>query len=148
MTNKQKENLKKIRKIARLVRKAFEVIAKTQGYHDNLGGLCGRAATQLFLECRRQGISIRLAATDGHAFCVYCGYIIDVTATQFTHENFWWPKIVIQPIPEGFRPWYHNPRVVYRSVCSAVKGTKKWGGLFGAGSYYREDRRVVKKYRR
>ena len=147
MTLEQRENLKRIHEIAKRVRRAFEVIATRDGKPRNLQGLCGRAAVQLFLECKREGIHIRIANARGyHAFCVYAGHIIDVTATQFHKLGVPWPKVLIKPISKV--PYsYHDILAKYRSVFSAVKDTSYVKGLYYAGQCYKKDRKVVIEYR-
>jgi hypothetical protein len=119
---------REIRRIAKSVRSAFEMIARNGGWDQSLSGLCYRSAIQVFLECRRHGIYVRLAKGAGHGFCVYSGHIIDVTATQFGKE---YPKVVIIPIPKA-PPDHHRIHCTSRSVKSfyiggtmALKADKK-----------------------
>lgn len=63
-----------------------------QSYYctDDMCGLCGVAAVKLWEELRKDGIKAQIACHDYHAFVLYRGYIVDVTATQFKL-----PKILI-----------------------------------------------------
>jgi hypothetical protein len=64
-----------------------------QLYHctEDMCGLCGVAAVQLWQELKKDGIRATIACHDYHAFVLYKEYIIDVTATQFNL-----PKVLIR----------------------------------------------------
>jgi hypothetical protein len=141
MTDLKKRNLKKIRRIARYVRKAFDNIAKAQGRSPNLGGFCGRSAAQMFLECRRKGINVQIANARGHAFCTYAGHVIDVTATQFGVCQ----DVVIKPRSQVTRP-YHQVIAQYNSVHKAMSNVIM--GLYMTNTYKDEDRKIVIEHRR
>lgn len=76
--------------------------------------MCGIAASHLLLELRKEGIYARIACSDRHAFVIYRGHVIDVTATQFGE-----PEIVIRTLPEKlFHNWQYSN--TFRSVKSFV----------------------------
>lgn len=77
-----------------------------QSYYcdETFCGLCGVAAAQLLTELQKDGIYAKIACSDEHAFVLYRGYVIDVTATQFGE-----PKILIKPYPqEEFHNWHYH----------------------------------------
>lgn len=95
------KTLERIRDIMIVVRKAFE---HSYPYSPTLMGFCGRASIQLFYECRREWIDLELVEGSYHAFCMYRGYILDITATQFNN----YPPIYIAEYPAIPPRWFRK----------------------------------------
>lgn len=130
--------LKKVKKIAKKIRAAFEEIEKKEyGRPSDLGGYCGRASIQLYLACRREGIRIGLHEGCGHMFNTYDGRIIDVTATQFGINR----KVYVKKIPkdENGLEDYHMTEATHRSAKSAEH-------VYGSPKDTVNDKRVVLKH--
>lgn len=135
----------RVREVAELVRKSFEEI----GRNNTLGGYCGRAATQLWLECMKRGIEgVKIVEGAGHAFCMFTeanGYVFiaDVTATQF-HDSY--PPIFITDFATAKR---HLPTTGYHDFItmwnSAEEAFGAGSNLYGARMLWQEDRKIVEK---
>ena len=101
--------LEKVKSIARKVRRAFEEIEKEENYNEaddfgfDLGGYCGRAAIQLFIACKKEGIEINIEEGIGHAYNKFNNYIIDITATQFGK----YPRVYIKKY-KGRKPEHYQ----------------------------------------
>jgi hypothetical protein len=92
------DNFSKVVNIAKKIRETFEnieiEICENKSYTCepklDLGGYCGRASVQMFLACKRAGISgVELWDVDDgyHTFNMYGDRIIDITATQFDENR-------------------------------------------------------------
>jgi len=132
-------NLKKVKRIAKDIRKAFEEIDKKYTGHTggDLGGHCGRASVQLYLACRRVGIKIGINKGEGHMFNTYRDRIIDITATQFGVRR----KVFVRKIPKkiGKLPSYHRTCCTYDTAKSAID-------VYDDRLDINRDKRVVLKY--
>lgn len=101
-----------IRAAATHVRQAYE---HSTGGDKNLEGYCARASVQLWIECAKRKINIRIAKGSGHAFCRFGedgGRIVDVTATQFSDmegaPSGGYPSVFIGDMPENPPRWYNE----------------------------------------
>lgn len=132
---------REIREIAEIVRAAFEQISP----FPCLGGSCGRAAFQFFLEADRRGLEgVRLVKGSGHGFCKLAdGRIVDVTATQFNGLCDTPPdgygSIVIGKLSED-PPGWHSEKCSWSSVEEFLAYEFPF---FGARQHRDEDRQVV-----
>jgi len=79
----QSKIAKKIRRCAYKARARAEVIAKAEGFDDDLFSFCARGATILWKELNNAGIEAKIIYNPGHIFCYASGYYVDITATQF-----------------------------------------------------------------
>jgi hypothetical protein len=52
-------------------------------FDEDLEGMCGIASCILLQELEKEGIDAKIYEAECHAYVMYDGYIIDVTATQF-----------------------------------------------------------------
>lgn len=87
----KKNRFQKIMEVAYVIRRVFEEIEKEEYKPYNLGGYCSRASEQLHAACERLGLKgVELWCGYGHAYNVYDGKIIDITATQFNSKR---PKV-------------------------------------------------------
>ena len=132
-------SLRKVKTIARKVRKAFEEIARNEHYSSDLAGLCGRASSQLFLACKRAGINnIELHSSNDHSYNIYNKHIVDVTATQFGHDSEVHVEKVKDVPPSRY---HHNSIMQHKSAirCNHLSYVFKRNGL-------NKDRRVVQKF--
>ena len=90
------EELKKVRTLAKIVRKAMEHVAKWEEesgkidclFNDavNLNGYCARASALLSIALERAGIEHKITGGAGHIFIKWRNHIVDVTATQFSNN--------------------------------------------------------------
>lgn len=90
------EELKKVRAIAKMARKAMEHLAKWEETHadfvedwndrETLGGYCARASAMLSMALERAGIKHTIIASHGHVFIKWRKNIVDITATQFSKK--------------------------------------------------------------
>jgi hypothetical protein len=81
------EDLKKIELIAIKARVWAEDFARRNGFSYNLGCMCAIASAHLFTELQEAGIEATISYNTRHCF-VRCGeYLVDITATQFAHNN-------------------------------------------------------------
>lgn len=73
-------------------------------FDKDLTGLCGVASVILWKELKKDKITAQIIANDEHAFVMYKGHILDVTATQFSRSN---PQVLIKPRPmQGNESWW------------------------------------------
>jgi hypothetical protein len=129
-------NLEKVKKIAKKVRAAFEEIEEKEygSKYTDLGGYCGRASVQLYLACRRAGITIGLHEGYGHMFNTYNGRIIDITATQFGINK----KVYVKKIDKSLED-YHTTEAIHKSAKPAEC-------VYGCPADTIRDKRTVLKY--
>lgn len=85
---KMKNSLSTVRKIAHRVRRWAEKIA--QKYPDYFGEedlscLCGVASGKLLWTLKQAGIKAQIAVSECHAFVLWNGYVVDITATQIPY---------------------------------------------------------------
>lgn len=112
---------RKVYNAARRARRWAERNWRSYYCHEDMCGLCGVAAARLLIELRRDGIHARIACSDEHAFVIYRGHIIDVTATQFGE-----PEVLIRTYPkEEFHNWHYH--ATFRSVRSFVAFQEREG---------------------
>jgi len=104
----------------------------------SLSGYCARASAMLSVELSKRDISHKLIYSNwGHVHVQCCGYIMDVTATQF--GNFpkvmvrrrdtlefickpkdvsvkWWQKSKVFNTPDGLLNWQHREQWPYEQT--------------------------------
>ena len=137
-TNAYKSELRRLIKLARIVRRAYE---KIYDESSDLGGACFDASRQLFRLAKDNKLAVEIGIGDGHAFVLLGDTIVDVTATQFGKKQ----KVLITKRKQlekrrwfGLFPWRLESR--HDSVRSA---NRSWGDTCGRA--YRQERRVVLK---
>lgn len=119
--------LQRITAIARRVRTWAERLqARLCTWNDSLEGMCGICAYEIFKRARRVGIHCRVVISDDHAFVIYCGQIIDVTATQFSDCREKYPKVVVRPFTDkgSASPW--DSTRSYSTIKAIRKVMKRW----------------------
>jgi|SRR5689334_11094793 len=79
---KATERAKCIR-IAKKIRRWAVKYRKIGYFPDDLEGMCGIAAVALMRALERHGMQARIGLSNCHAYVIYKGYVLDVTATQF-----------------------------------------------------------------
>jgi hypothetical protein len=87
-----------VTKVAAEIRKWVETTFKTRAnFLPSLEGYCAIASYHLWKALKDKGIQsiFVVNAWDTHAFLVYSGYIIDITATQFSDE---YPKVMVKKL--------------------------------------------------
>jgi hypothetical protein len=135
-------DLDKLKRLARVVRKAYEGI---YGWDSDLGGACFDSSRQLFRLAKENGIpaEIGIGGDGAHAFVLLDDVVVDVTATQFGKRR----KILVAQLGrlgrqkakwDGCQPWSLDSR--HRSMRSA-----NWAWNDGCGKMYRHERRAVLK---
>ena len=118
-----KTHLKKIKSLAEQAREWSEYTARKHGFHYDLNGFCGIAAANLFLLLKREGYFVKLAVSEEHAFVVWKEYIIDVTASQFSHPNICIKKIKeVDEVHESY--WTIDQ--TYNTFVEFVEEQKQW----------------------
>jgi hypothetical protein len=138
-----------IRSVAEVIRKSFEEIDRAGGgSFRNLGGYCGRASAQLWLECMKRGINgVKIAEGSGHAYCIFTEdngsvRVADVTATQFAGD---YPPIFI----ENFT-YAHQKSSVHHGLFnlwdSLEEAIQAGSNLYGARALWQQDREVVERF--
>jgi hypothetical protein len=107
-------SIEKVKNIALMIRSAFEKISDKENQSKNLRGYCGRASVQIYLECKKVGLSkgLLLCSNDSHAFIVYKGVIVDVTATQFDDTI---NKVYTDRLSNG-RYWFHRIIAIHNDI--------------------------------
>jgi hypothetical protein len=97
---------------------AYEVRTWAEGlnnkyglWSDDLRGACSICSWELFKTFRRNKISCRLASTRSHRFVIVNQHIVDITATQFSH-NYNDVEIISCLTPHEF---HRNP-VIFDSI--------------------------------
>lgn len=85
----------------------------------DLEGLCAIASVKLFNELQKEGIKATIVEGDCHAFVMYKGYVIDVTAEQFGE-----PFIVCRPFVST--EWW-EVQAYFKTVKSFIAHQKRVG---------------------
>lgn len=129
--------MKEIEKIAKRVRKWGEEYQWVHGFPHTLAGLCCSCSFLIFREIKGLPKTLSnkgmLCWNDEHAFVVYDGILVDVTATQFHRK-----PIVIQPPPIK-TPSYWEPLEATKSLRFAHEVL----GYFG-----HKPNEIISSYRR
>lgn len=147
-----------VRFVANRVRRAFEKIAKEDRHAADLGGLCGRAAVQICLEARSQGVDgVKLVhGLGGHAFSrLPDGRIVDVTATQFKGSGApvdGYAAVEIGREHDQLPSWYKEDGA-WENVEDWLASTEdpkpvsnsNHRHLYGARRYWERDRKIVEE---
>jgi hypothetical protein len=133
----------KLARIAYKVRDAFEEIGEKEGLPSDLCGLCLRSSVQLFTAAKYFDINIQVVGGYGHCYTMCDGYIVDVTATQFSESE----SVLI--VPPNCVVEYHDRRSrrwEKGEVCKSLSDvyTKIWDEEYA----FESDRRIVVKYLR
>lgn len=120
------EELKQVRALAKIVRKAIEHIAQyeaNEGTNDmndaeTLGGYCARASALLSCALERADIEHVITGGNGHIFIKWKRKVVDITATQFSDKV---GKTVIcnkdalkQKVKTSMHPFWHE-KVKFRN---------------------------------
>ena len=119
-------NLQRIRAIAHRVRKWAEKLQEQRGergmWDENLGCMCGICAYEIFKRARRAGMRCRIAMSCHHAFVIYHGRVVDVTATQFGNR---YPKVVVRRL-KGSNDSIWKVRQIFRTTKALRIEMKHW----------------------
>jgi hypothetical protein len=132
--------LKEVKELAFKVREVFEAISARDRMDPDLAGYCQRASAQLFLLAYDKNIPVKLVCCYGHTYNLYCGYIIDITATQFGKKDKVWIAKANRKNQSG---WWKP--ICTNAICSSIEELKNlsWGidgrQIFG-------DKKVVKRF--
>jgi hypothetical protein len=73
---------------------AQDIRSKAEKLYDDCSELCGFASYEIFCAMQKAGLQPIFASNRQHAFIMWEGYIVDVTATQFSRRKY--PKIIIK----------------------------------------------------
>ena len=108
------DKLKRLVKLARIVRQAFE---KLEPYNSDLRGCCYHASVQLAYLAQKEGIPAEIGTAPEHVFVLLGNTIVDVTATQFGKRR----KVVVGDLRTlisqtccGYvymKPWFLQNRI-------------------------------------
>ncbi len=119
-------NMQRIKTIARRVRKWAEKLQHDRPslWSTSLGGMCGICAYEIFKRARRAGIRCRVAMSCHHAFVLYRGHIIDVTATQFGGSEY--PKVLFRKLADDEEDGCWEVTAIFDTVKAVRKEMNKW----------------------
>lgn len=129
-----------IKNLAIKIRKAFEEIERKKYYRPDLTGYCKRASIQFFLEARKQGFDVSIAASYVHVYNIYDRYIVDITASQFGVQD----RVLITQISKRSQNRYWKPRPGGENIKS-LEELNNIGWIIYQ-SEIDEDYKFVKKY--
>jgi len=122
--------LAKIKRIARDVRLWAEGLQGRQElWDDDLSCMCSIASYELFKRLRKVHLEPTACFADlqdyGHAFIHCQGYIVDVTATQFTKKL---PKVVVLPLKDiNYKTYdFWRPKIKVKSKKRFLDEISDW----------------------
>lgn len=91
------EDLKRLLRLARIARSAYEAVARECGYKPDLGGLCYGASQFLRRMAYEHGIATDIGEGNCHWFVLFGDTVVDITATQFGVAE----SIAVLPLAEA-----------------------------------------------
>lgn len=122
-----KKDKETILSIATRVRAWAERYAERHGFNHNLRGVCAIASSKLHRELKEIGIdtTINLAQVNSncHVFLTVDGFILDVTATQFSKETFYRvrEKVILTERKKVFKYWFWNEIKTFSSTKELIE---------------------------
>lgn len=107
--------MKTIKEVAQKTRRwAMQTNRRKHDFPSDLEGMCGIASVKLHANLEAEGYSPFIHYSEGHAFVVCDGMIVDVTATQFGRK-----PIEIVPMRRS-KPWFWKTVGKFRTAKSFV----------------------------
>lgn len=127
-----------LKRLARIVRRYYE---EHHYCGSDLAGCCFRASRQLFKLAEDCGIRTEIGLGECHAFVLYGGKVVDVTATQF--GNYQKVMVVDLETMSKRRSWSTHPWRLQHRLSNLSKANRMWGGHCDAR--YRAERQEIRE---
>lgn len=111
-------DLRKIRRIAKSVRRWTEEYAEAQGFCHTLLGLCAIASGRLHQRLQACKVQSIIIENKHHCFLLVGEYVVDITATQFKYVLEHSAPVFIQKYSDVKHHEFYKKTIRHKSVDS------------------------------